>query len=113
MERGKRTAIGEASRKLSRVNIQPGAIADADVAAAWYEGQRSGLGIELILEFDAAIERAAEYPESYEILYRGVRRVLLRRFPYAMYYIIDHNIVEIFAVIHQHEEPSAWKSKIT
>jgi len=50
---------------LIRVNIQPGAISDADVAAAWYEGERSGLGIEFILEFDAAIERAAEYPESY------------------------------------------------
>ena len=98
---------------MSRVNIQPGAIADADIAAAWYEGQRSGLGIEFILEFDAAIERAAEYPESYEILYRGVRRVLLRRFPYAMYFVVENAIVEVFAVIHQHQEPSTWKSKIT
>ena len=98
---------------MSQVNIQPGAIADADIAAAWYEDRRRGLGIEFILEFDAAIERAAEYPESYEVLYRGVRRVLLRRFPYAMYYVFANNIVEVFAVIHQHEEPSTWKSKIT
>ena len=98
---------------MSRVNIQPSAIADADIAAAWYEGQRSGLGIEFILEFDSAIERAAEYSESYEILYRGVRRVLLRRFPYAMYFVVENTIVEVFAVIHQHQEPSTWKSKIT
>ncbi len=98
---------------MTRVNIQPGAISDADVAAVWYEGERSGLGIEFILEFDAAIERAAEHLESYEILYRGVRRVLLRRFPYAMYFIVENNIAEVFAVIHQHQEPSTWKSKIT
>jgi hypothetical protein len=50
---------------LKPVNIQPRAQAEADEAAAWYEAQQPGLGIEFLLELDAAIERAAETPLAY------------------------------------------------
>jgi plasmid stabilization system protein ParE len=69
---------------LKELRIQPAAVEDAETAAGWYEAQRPGLGIEFILELDAAIERAVETPEAYELKYRKVRRVLMRRFPYAV-----------------------------
>jgi plasmid stabilization system protein ParE len=97
---------------LNRVNIQPLAYADAEEAAAWYEGQRAGLGIEFVLELDVAIERAGESPELYELQYREARRVLLRRFPYAVYFVFEHGVVEVFAILHQHREPSLWKSRV-
>jgi hypothetical protein len=50
---------------LNRINVQPQAQADAEEAAVWYEAQRPGLGMEFILELDAALERAAESPVAY------------------------------------------------
>jgi hypothetical protein len=44
------------------IRIQPRARAEAEQAAAWYEEQRPGLGIEFVLELDAAIERAEASP---------------------------------------------------
>jgi plasmid stabilization system protein ParE len=55
---------------LTSVNIQPRAEAEADEAAAWYELEQPGLGIEFLLELDAAIERATENPLAYA---RGLR----------------------------------------
>lgn len=69
---------------MKELRIQPAAVEDAETAAKWYEAQRPGLGIEFILELDAAIEKAVETPEAYELKYRKVRRVLMRRFPYAV-----------------------------
>jgi plasmid stabilization system protein ParE len=69
------------------------------------------LGIEFILQLDAAIERAAEFPESYALQYRDARRVLMRQFPYAVYFVFASGIVEIFAVLHQHGDPSSWQSR--
>jgi hypothetical protein len=37
---------------LKRVHVQPQAIAETQEAAAWYERQRPGLGIEVLLELD-------------------------------------------------------------
>jgi toxin ParE1/3/4 len=96
---------------LNRVNIQSLAYADAEEAAAWYEGQRAGLGIEFVLELDAAIEKAAETPELYERQYREARRALLRRFPYAVYFVFEHGVVEVFAILHQQRKPSRWQSR--
>jgi len=50
---------------LKRLRVQPQARADAEHAAAWYEAERQGLGIEFILELDIAIEKAAKTPLAY------------------------------------------------
>ena len=78
---------------MKRLNLQPQASTDAYVAAAWYESKRPGLGVEFTLELDAAVERAAETPELYEKRYRQVRRVLLRRFPYAFVLLRDPQVI--------------------
>jgi plasmid stabilization system protein ParE len=97
---------------LNRIRIQPQAAADAEEAAGWYEAQRLGLGVEFALELDAAIERAAESPDLYAPQYRDARRVLLRRFPYAVYFLFEDAGVEVFAVLHQHRTPSLWRSRL-
>jgi len=96
---------------LIRVNVQPRAEAEADEAAAWYEAQQPGLGIEFLLELDAAIEKAAEAPLAYRTIFREVRRVLLRRFPYSVYFLFERELIEVFAVLHQQRAPSRWQSR--
>lgn len=96
---------------MNRVNIQPEAHAEADRAATWYESQQGNLGVEFLLELDLAIERAAVNPNGYAMQFREVRRVLLRRFPYAVYFVSEAEILEVFAILHQHQDPSTWQSR--
>jgi len=49
-------------------------------------GATAGIGNRFLLELDAAIEKAAEVPLAYSMILREVRRVLVRRFPYAVYF---------------------------
>jgi hypothetical protein len=49
---------------LIRLDIQPLAQIEVEIAAQWYEEQRPGLGLEFVLELDAALERAARSPEN-------------------------------------------------
>jgi plasmid stabilization system protein ParE len=97
---------------LKLVNIQPRAEAEADEAAAWYEAEQPGLGIEFLLELDAAIERAAETPLVYAQVFMEARRVLTRRFPFAVYFVYEHDVVEIFAILHQQRATSLWQSRV-
>ena len=96
---------------MKRVNVQPEAEAEVREAASWYESQRPGLGLEFLLELDAAIERAAESPSAYAPQYARVRRVLSRRFPYAIYFVYEGGVIEVLAVLHQHRAPSPWRSR--
>ena len=61
--------------------------ADLDVAAAfqWYEGEGPALGLEFLDQLSAAYHRIVADPLKYQNLESGIRRALLRRFPYAVY----------------------------
>ena len=96
---------------MNSVNVQPHAEAEADKAAAWYETEQPGLGIEFLLELDAAIERAAENPLAHAPVFLEARRVLTRRFPFAVYFLYDHNVVEVFAILHQRSASSLWQAR--
>jgi toxin ParE1/3/4 len=76
--------------------------AEADLAAArdWYEQHRAGLGHEFLDEVARALSELAAAPQRSPLYYRNFRRVLLRRFPYKIFYQIVGPDIVIFRVLH-------------
>jgi plasmid stabilization system protein ParE len=97
---------------LKSVELQPQAEAEADAAATWYESEHPGLALQFLLELDAAIERAAENPLAYERVFLDARRLLMRRFPYAIYFTCERDVVRVFAILHQHRQTRTWQSRL-
>lgn len=82
-----------------------------NAAARWYEQQRTGLGIRFVDEATHAIQRAVQHPERYPVVYRDVRCVRLRRFPYSVFYRIALHGVVVLAVFHARRDPSDWQGR--
>lgn len=82
------------------VVIRPKAEQDLQEAKAWYESQRSGLGKALVVVFREAIRYLAEAPERQPVYYRGFRRLMTRRFPYKIFYLVEGNRVVVIRVLH-------------
>ena len=59
-----------------------------------------------------AIERAAESPLAYARVCLDARRVLMRRFPFAVYFLYEDDVVEVFAILHQRRAGSLWQSRV-
>jgi hypothetical protein len=74
-------------------------------AALWYEEHRSGLGGEFLDDFLVTIELIESNPELYVEVDSHVRRALLRRFPYALFYSIEPTHIQVLAIMHCHENP--------
>ena len=92
------------------VIVNPSAGADVREAAFWYETKREGLGAEFVLELDALYDRIAQHPLQFPEIGEGARRALLRRFPYAVYFVTDDAPV-VLAVLHQHRTPRTWRER--
>jgi plasmid stabilization system protein ParE len=41
-----------------------------------------------------------------------VRRALTRRFPYAIFYLVDEEQVVVIAVFHSSRDPKEWKARL-
>lgn len=85
---------------IAGVRVRPEAELDLVLAAGWYEAQRPGLGAQFIGELAMRIASLADnallYPERFE----GVRRMFIRRFPYAVYFRIIEDEVVVLSVLH-------------
>ena len=96
---------------IADVIVRSSAEADVREAAFWYESKREGLGVEFTLELDSLYERIAKNPEQFPAIEQRTRRALLRRFPYAVYFVVGDAAVVVIAVLHQHRQPGAWRAR--
>jgi toxin ParE1/3/4 len=76
--------------------------AEADILEAfrWYESRRPGLGRAFVDVVDEAFERLTEAPSSFPVAYRDLRRFVLLRFPYVVYYRLAEDAIQVFGVMH-------------
>ena len=95
-----------------RLLIRPEAQVDLEEAALWYEEQRPGLGEVFAGKIFDLIDQIAERPHQFPAVEPSVRRGLLRRFPYAVYFILDEEAVVIIAVLHQRRDPAVWQRRM-
>lgn len=80
-------------------------------AFVWYEEQLEDLGFEFLQTLDEAVLSLQYNPHSYQIVYQNIRRVLLHRFPYAVFYIIENDKIIVLACLHQRRHPDEWLNK--
>jgi plasmid stabilization system protein ParE len=74
----------------------------------WYNGQRDGLGDEFLAAIDVALHTIERFPDIYARVHGEVRRAVVSRFPYAVFYRIEPRRVVVLAVIHTARDPQVW-----
>lgn len=71
----------------------------------WYEAKSSGLGEDFLRVFYAGVGEILRNQLLYPKIYRKFHRRLLRRFPYAIYYLIEDNHIIVFGLFHCARDP--------
>jgi len=97
----------------SRFSVHAGAIEDLQAARDWYEDQRVGLSFEFERAVDEGLVRIAAAPVAYAEVEPGIRRHVLSRFPYAVFYRLHSEVIEILAVFHHRRNPIIWHRRGT
>lgn len=95
-------------------NVQVRRAAELDIAEAqvWYESQRPGLGLEFHTEISQVFTVLSQTPLMYPVLYRDVRRVLVHRFPFLLWYrVIGENVV-VLACTHARQDPEKVMTRL-
>ncbi len=81
-----------------------------DLAAGfgYYEEQSKGLGDRFLDAVDSSFDAIERYPEMFARVHGEVRRAIVSRFPYAVFYRVESKRVVVLTVLHTARDPKLW-----
>lgn len=74
--------------------------------------QVNQLGSEFIRKVDQSLSSIQKNPFGYTLIHQNVRRKLLSRFPYGLFYIVEDNLIFVVACFHVKQDPKQWQKRI-
>ena len=99
-------------KKHYTLSFHPDIQGDLQEIYSWYEKKMFGLGEDFLQVFYSSIKVIIENPLKYPKIYRNYHRYLLQKFPYALYYIIENNLIIVMGVFHHSRDPRMIKSEL-
>ncbi len=93
-------------------SFHPEAEREFRAAIEHYESCEPGLGQEFAAEVASTIRQVLAFPKAWPQIDPGIRRSLVRRFPYGVLFEELSGRVHILAIMHLHRDPDYWKDRI-
>lgn len=90
---------------MNRIIFRPEVADDVLTAYTWYEKKYKGLGEDFLRVFYAHIDEIARNPLQYRKIYGDFRRCLMRRFPFAVFLLVEEEAVVVLGVFHCARNP--------
>lgn len=95
-----------------RIRFQPDAEAELAEARPWYGFQREGLDDALTERVDETLQRIGNTPFAYPIVYRQLRRAVVRQIPFAIFYEPLADEILVFAIYHSSRDQQKLRSRL-
>jgi plasmid stabilization system protein ParE len=94
---------------VKRVRFHPEARIEAQAAATWYRKHSREAARGFTRAMAEGIQSVRERPEAWAPWRRvDVRRCLLRRFPYSIFFVLESDVIVIVAIAHHRRRPGYW-----
>lgn len=91
-----------------KVVLRRQAADDLARAASWYDAQRRGLGEAFLLAARSRMVQLPRHPHGAAVVEGSVRRVLVDRFPYCIFYLVEVDRLVVLAVLPAARDPELW-----
>jgi toxin ParE1/3/4 len=94
-----------------RHSFHPEALAEYEEAIRYFYEIDPKLAEGFIEEIEFAINAICRNPITWRIVESDVRRYLVHRFPFGIYYTVENDFIAIWSVMHLARNPGYWKSR--
>jgi len=87
------------------VRYSSAAAAEVENAIGWYIQPDINQSAAFVRELERTEAHLRSHPELYQRVEGEIRRAVLRRFPYSLFYVIENDVVLVLACLHHHQRP--------
>ena len=92
---------------MALIRFLPEAVEDLLETQRWYCRREPALAGDFANAFAAAVERIRCDPRSFPLIHGQIRRLVLRQFPYAVYFREEGSEILVIA-LHGRQDPRRW-----
>ncbi len=93
------------------VVLRAEAQAEFDEAFDYYERQRPGLGLAFLARVQDVFDRIGMNPHMHAIVLADIRKAVVAKFPYSVFYRAEPARVQVIAVFHSSRDPAIWQGR--
>jgi plasmid stabilization system protein ParE len=94
-----------------KFRLDPAARDEYREAAEHYLKESPRIAAAFVDQVEATIKLVREKPTTWRVLHQNVRRCLVRRFPFGVYYTVENDEIVVWAIRHLHRRPGYWQGR--
>ena len=96
-----------------RIEYHPSLVDELHEIRSYYNARVDTLGDQFVDEFEQYVLRIAAAPKLWMVVDGDIRRALLRRFPFVIFFReVDETTLRILVVKHQRRHPNYGKNRL-
>lgn len=92
--------------------FHPQAAEDYLAACQYYSAIEGNLGVAFVHCVEQALKQVRQQPLAWQPVDEDVRRILLARFPYGLYYTVEKDTLLVVSISHMKRLPGHWRERV-
>jgi len=98
-------------RKLFDIELSEEAIEDFDNSYNFYYEDSFKVAETFFKQIDICFDAIKQNPTSFPIVHKDVRKYVVKKFPFLIYYRIANSVVQVIAIFHSSRNPEIWNER--
>lgn len=94
-----------------KIIILPYAELDIKESINFYKEKSQKTALEFIESLNIAFNKIVDNPQTFPITKTDIRKYIMKKFPFCIYFINKNDIIYILAVFHSKRNPSVWEER--
>ena len=98
-------------KKRYKIELSDEAESDFDKSYEYYSYKNEKVANDFFKNVNNSLEEIAKNPSTYPKVINEVRKYVIKKFPFIIYYKIEQLIIKIIAIFHANRNPEIWKDR--
>ena len=98
--------------KKFSIEISDEAEIDFDKSYEYYFEDSPKVADAFFRRINVSFEDIKQNPFTFPVAYKNVRKYVMKKFPFVIYYQIVNSIIKVIAIFHTSRNPEIWNERI-
>lgn len=94
------------------IELSDEAEVDFDKSYEFYSEDSPKVADIFFKQINLGFENIKQNPKSFPIAHKDVRKYIVKKFPFVIYFRIIHTVIQVIAIFHTSRNPEIWNERI-